>query len=333
MAFLSAVRSTTPHVSLAVANSIDDIAQVDSAWIQLSIAEISSLSETYVLPWFATRADREVFDRMRTAARLATGTGWITGHHDARWDFRGSGPDKTLASHTKTAAAWRVLMTAHVRQFGLNESEKYKQFIPDLAALVDKHRGVVNDLDAAAVLDSSHPLIVLRHPSRSDDSRTLIATALPETGVLHNKGYVHAIAVSGATNSQRVLALLGYLNTVVADWWARRFVDRHVTAPVVNQLVLPEWTAEQIAQAASATSVLLARHGYVTLAGGVRVVDASDADGDELLTLLNRLALDGFGLNREQLNVISSDFNEKGFPLALRKKIAATFSREAEECV
>jgi hypothetical protein len=121
------------------------------------------------------------------------------------------------------------------------------------------------------------------------------------------------------------------VNTVVADWWVRRFVDRHVTAPVVNQLALPKWTAEQIAQAASATSALLARRGYATLAGGVCASDTSDADDDELLTLLNRLALNGFGLDREQLNVISSDFNEKGFPLALRRKIAATFSPGAEE--
>ena len=328
--FLSAVRSTRPYAALAVANDVDEITAVDSGWIQLSMAEIASLSETYVLPWFATGADREVFDRMRAGARLASGAGWITGHHDARWDFRGSGPDKALASHTRTGEAWRVLMTAHVQQFGLNQSEKYKQFIPDLAALVAKDRGVVSD-SGDTILGSSHPLIVVRHPSRSDDSRTLIATALPQAGLLHNKGYVHAIAVSGAPDPERVLALLGYVNTVVADWWARRFVDRHVTAPVVNQLALPEWTAGQIAQAASATSALLARRGYVTLAGGVRAVDARDADDDEMLTLLNRLALDGFGLSREQLNVISSDFNEKGFPRALREKIAATFSPEAEE--
>lgn len=137
--------------------------------------------------------------------------------------------------------------------------------------------------------------------------------------------------MNGATDPQRVLALLGYVNTVVADWWARRFVDRHVTAPVVNQLALPDWTAGQIAQAASATSALLARRGYATLAGAVRVADATDADDDELLTSLNRLALDGFELDQEHLNVIGSDFNEKGFPQVLRNKIAATFSPEAEE--
>ncbi len=259
---LSAIRSGTPGVSLAVAGSVDEIAAINTAWIELSTAEVASLTETYVLPWFRTRADREVFEMMRSAASLSAASGWITGHHDARWDFRGSGPDNPLASRTPTDAAWSVLMTAHVQQFGLDQSQKYKQFLRDLPAVVAKNRGVVFGDTGSAVLGSSHPVIIVRHPSRSDDSRTLIASALPESGILHNKGYVHAVSLEEETDSEHLLALLGYLNTAVADWWARRFVDRHVTAPVVNRLALPDWDSGQIRQAASAASALLARRGY-----------------------------------------------------------------------
>ena len=47
-----------------------------------------------------------------------------------------------------------------------------------------------------------------------------------------------------------LLALLGLLNSLACDWWARRFVDRHVTAPVVNSLRLPEWSVDERAMVA-----------------------------------------------------------------------------------
>lgn len=323
---LSALRSKTSQVSLAVANSVADIAAIDSALIRFSPEEIASFTETYVLPWFNTRADHSVFQMMRNASRLADSAGWIIGRYNSRWDFTGSGGDHHLVCRSSEKDSWRILMTAHVQPFRLDSAVAYKQFISDLGGLVTKERGVVFDPSGRAVLDSSHPLIIIRRPSRSDDSRTLIAAALPESGTLQNNGSVHAIAVVETSDEQKVLALLGYLNTVTADWWVRRFVDRHVTAPVINQLALPDWNSEQIAQAASATSALLARYGYTRLAGGVLVTDTETANDDDLLVMLNRLALDGFGLGIEQFEVISADFSEKGLSPSLRVKIAATFT-------
>ena len=331
VALLSATRSDTPRVSLAVANGIEDVVAIDSAWIGLATEEIASLTDTYVLPWFSTRSDRDVFEIMRSAPSLSSAPGWITGHHDARWDFRGSGPDNALASRTEDGSAWRILMTSHVEQFAISESHKYKQFVRDLNGLIAKDRGVMLGASGTAMLSSSHPAIIVRHPSRSDDSRTLIASALPEAGILHNKGYVHAIALDQDTDPQSVLALLGYVNTVVADWWARRFVDRHVTAPVINRLALPAWSGEQVQQAASAVSTLLARHGFSTLPGGVAVADVDERSDTELLGFLNRLALDGFGLQAQHFAVISADFNETGLPSVLRAQITATFDTSLQE--
>lgn len=106
------------------------------------------------------------------------------------------------------------------------------------------------------VLSDRHPVIVVRHPSRSDDSRTLIATALPETGVLHNKGYIHAAMHAEGTSAAARLALLGLFNTLTVDWWVRRFVDRHITAPVLNQIPLPDWSAAEVYEAAAISSTL-----------------------------------------------------------------------------
>ncbi|MGW2479659.1 Eco57I restriction-modification methylase domain-containing protein [Streptomyces sp. NPDC001571] len=318
--FLSAASSHEPLTRLWVANSPSDVtAATDENAIQLTQDDLASFSETHVIPWFETGAERMVFDTMRKGPRLSSGKGWIKASHDARWDFRGSGPDKGFAVRQEAPGVWKILMTAHVDAFSFDTGETFKQFVEDFDGLVSKRRGV-GKTEEAAVLNDQHPLIIVRHPSRSDDSRTIIATALPEAGLLHNKGYIHAVMhdpKSGSRPEER-LALLGLLNTVTLDWWARRFVDRHVTAPVINQIALPTWTPEQIEEAARIVGTLLARHGYTRLAGGISVADTVSGDETTLLTRLERLALDGYGLGQEALELIAADFNEKGLPMELR---------------
>lgn len=316
--FLSTSPAHAPVTRVWAANSPTDVATAtDENAITLSQDDIESFSDTHVVPWFANAADRQVFDTMRHRPRLASGTGWIKAKHDARWDFTSSGPDKKLADRQEKADSWKILMTAHVDQFCFDRNEKFKQFVGDLDALVAKRRGVAKG-ERGPILTSEHPLIVVRRPSTVDNSRTMIATALPEKGYLHNKGYVHAAMHEPDSKADERLALLGLLNTVVVDWWARRFVDRHVTAPVLNQIPLPDWSPDQIEEAAQITSCLLARHGYSRLAGGITVTDSRTDSETELRARLERLALDGYGLDQEALELIAADFNETGLPLNLR---------------
>jgi hypothetical protein len=318
---LSTAPSPAARTLVWVANGpADVVGATDDNAIALSQDDLATFSDSRVVPWFETAADRQVFDRMRHLPRLASGKGWITAHHDARWDFRGSGPDRSLVDREEKAGAWKILMTRHVDQFGFDGAEPFKQFVNELGHLTAKRRGVVSTSDGV-VLNDRHPMIIVRHPSRSDDSRTIIATALPERGLLHNKGYIHAVMHGPETSPDRRLALLGLLNTVSADWWARRFVDRHVTAPVVNQIPLPDWSEGQITEAAQIAGVLLARHGYDRLAGGIAVSNSDARPEAQLRAVLERLALDGFGLDQKALELIAADFNETGFPNDLRAEL------------
>ncbi|WP_425525582.1 Eco57I restriction-modification methylase domain-containing protein [Streptomyces albidoflavus] len=305
-------------ISVGVARSAVEVQSLtEDKMVHFTPEDLAALSETNVIPWFNDSGDRRVFDVLRTFPRLASGKGWVKATHDARWDFRGSGPDKALAVRTDAPGAWRILMTRHVDQFGAGTGKPFKQFVTDLRAAAAKKRGLatVND---AFVLTEQHPVIIVRHPSRSDDSRTLIATALPESGVLHNKGYVHAVMHDQNSTPEQRLALLGLLNTLTADWWARRFVDRHVTAPVINQIPLPAWEEDDIAQADEIVRTLLARSGAARLAGGLTVADTRPESSTELLANLERLTMRGYGLDHADLALIAADFKDKGLPLDLR---------------
>jgi hypothetical protein len=319
--FMSAGPASEPITRIWAAGKPSDVeAARDSNAIVLSQEDLDSFSETRVIPWFSTLAERRVFDGMRKYPRLASGKGWITATNDTRWDFTGTGPDRGLAKRDAQPGSWKILMTAHVDQFAFDTDEGFKQFVSDFLTLIGKRRGVELRY-RTPVLTEAHPVITVRYPSRSDDSRTIIATALPEAGLLHNKGYAHAVMHDVASTENQRLALLGLLNTLPVDWWARRFVDRHVTAPVLNQLPLPAWSDANIAEAASMTSTLLARNGYTVLAGQITVTDQEPGTETQLRARLERLALDGYGLDHDALNLIAEDFNTTGFPVALRQEL------------
>jgi hypothetical protein len=295
------------QVRIGVARSPKDITtQSEDNVVTFTPADLATLSETNVIPWFNQPEDRRVFDRIRKGPRLAGPDGWIRAVHDARWDFRGSGPDNGLVVREDTPGAWRVLMTGHVHAFAFDESTRYKQYVTDLPGATAKNRGVELD-NGCYVLSERHPMIIVRHPSRSDDARTLIATALPETGVFHNKGYVHAVMHAAGTSTHKRLALLGLLNTLTVDWWVRRFADRHITAPVINQIPLPDWSQPDIEEAAALTQTLLARHGAVRLSGGITVTEVREGTDVALRAQLDRLALQGYGLDIADLTLIAED--------------------------
>ncbi len=308
-------------VEVGVARGPEEVAAVAAGRsISFTSDELGTLSDANVVPWFNEPEDRRVFDIMRALPRISSGRGWIRASHDARWDFTGSGPDKRLVTPQEASGAWKVLMTRHVDAFTFDD-EPHKQFVTNLRPLSELKRGVALT-DGAFTLGAGHPLLIFRRPSRSDDSRTLIATALPETGYLHNKGSVHAIMHDLTSSPTSRLALVGLVNTLTMDWWARRFVDRHVTSPIINQLRLPAWDSDDIDTAAAITGSLLSRSGSTRLAGGIDVTDRHQGtDSVELLAELERLTLRGFGLQHHDLEVIAQDFNTTGLPTELRSAL------------
>lgn len=317
---LNAGPKTDAPIRVAVVASTDELLKLTPAdAISMPIDELRQYSDGMVIPWFENPGDKSLFNKLRIFPRLKSGLGWIRATHDARWDFRSTGPDAKLASSVGSGDSWRVLMTRHVDSYSIRAAPKSKQFVSDLGAASVQALGV-SYRDDKWVLSEGHPKLIIRHPSRSDDTRTMIATALPESGAFPNKGSVHAVSHASGTKTEAVLALLGLLNSATLDWWVRRFVDRHVTAPVVNNLPVPAWSTETIGRVASLVSTLLVRSGYTTIAGGENVEawstlgGQSDRSDYHLLAEIEAAVAEGFGLAPEDIDSVSCDFSEKGYP-------------------
>jgi len=110
---------------------------------------------------------------------------------------------------------------------------------------------------------------------------------------------------TSGTTTRALLALLGFLNTFTCDWWVRRFVDRHVTAPVVN------------------TATLLRESRQSTLAGSRRLPKAAAMAHIEARVKLEVLAAQGFDLGPGDMATMLSDFSDgaAACPASLRAAI------------
>ncbi|VBA61506.1 Eco57I restriction-modification methylase domain-containing protein [Mycobacterium attenuatum] len=320
---LTAGPKSGESINVAVVTSAAALRSISAeSTIEFTYEELSSYSENLVVPWFNNPRDRIVFDKMRDYPRLSAGGSWIVGTHDARWDFTRTGRDHGLVVTTESAGAWRVMMTRHLDPFSIRNVAA-KQFVEDFRALAAKSKGVAIDAHGLPTYESEHPVVLLRYPSRSDDTRTLISSALPAAGFLYNAGYVHAIAHEPGTPEMALVALIGVLNSNTEDWWARRFVDRHVTSKVVNNLPLPALQSDDVIALAERTAVLLRNSGYTSLAGGIDVKAIADnsafsGEADERLRAGSEAVVArAYGLQAEDLEVIRTDFSEDGFPRAV----------------
>ena len=286
----------------------------------LTVTEIETFTETLVVPLLNGQADMPAFSAMKAYPRLGGEMGWISVDVvSSLWDFSGSGPHGRFATNTGDDGSWSVLMARHVDQYEIMD-DPFNRFIAEPLDLVALAKGV-SVIDGRPVLAEAHPWIIFRYPSRADDTRTLYATCLPESGFLFSKGYVHGLRHASGTPSECVLALVGYLNSFTADWWARRFVDRHVTKPVLANLPLPKWSNQDIRGVASTVGELLVRGGLRNLPGGqvLRSNPALAPQSDEDLRISIEIAVArGFGLDGRALAEFFKDFSNDACPERLR---------------
>ncbi|MFG1888146.1 Eco57I restriction-modification methylase domain-containing protein [Micromonospora sp. NPDC049051] len=277
--------------------------------LHLSVLDLADLSDELNVPWFENPDDPATFTAMSRHPRLGSGRGWVRGTADStRWDFSGSGKHKSFATEVTTGGEWRVTMTRHVDAYDLTDDVEGK-YIPRPADLVSTASGI-SVLNGQVLLDKTHPPLVFRFPVRNDDSRTLIATALPEFGWLFSKGYAHGVRMDPAVTAMDILALLGYLNSIAADWWARRFVDRHLGKRIIDGLPLPDWSISDREKVAGLVAALLRSNGYVNLAGS-RMLPPSSGNSQSAILIkaqIDALSIRGLGLSSDQAETMFLDF-------------------------
>jgi len=191
-----ATKSKTALEKISIDNGLD-----------LSYDEVVNLTtESHVvLPWLNDERATDIFPQMENESRLSDDNGWISGIHDSRWDFRGSGRHGHLTKDSYEENLWKTFMTRNVDQYGINEDKNSDDMLIRRCCKIGN--GVEETDDGEVVLTPDHPTVVFRHPSRNDDTRTMIATAMPQSGYIHTAGYIHGVDDEAGTSASSRMAL------------------------------------------------------------------------------------------------------------------------------
>jgi len=273
------------------------------------------------VPLLLAPGDAELFVRLRQTTTLGSEeAGALQAYPYAVLDV-----GKDLESIGERANGVHVLRARNVLPLGSDLSAKCRRLSE--RGLKDFLRAKILGADWADRLrESPSDLtdvlgVVYRYPSTSDNSRTLIATLLPD-GAVPATGYVHSLVQPLASTMQR-MATLALLNSLVWDWLARRVIDRHVTASVLTGLPLPSsLESTDVVELAGIAAQLLAVDANV--ASRLSRFHSSKAGATSLESLrvqLDVLAARLFRVSRSDMEMVLADFSETGVAADSRQAI------------
>lgn len=279
--------------------------------VLIDVSDLVDIDDGAQVPWIGSPESAAVLSTITASPSLASGLGWVTGGPDTRWDFSGSGRNKGLATANLEPGAWKVLMTRHVLPYALS-SEGIQKFVPE---------GSLRKLVAVGELESDGqmirlplgaPRIIYRFPSRSTDTRTLIAAPTPDSGFIYSTGYAHGVRLAGDIPDRDVLALLGVMNSIPCDWWSRKLVDRHVGSRIIRSLPVPNLSEEHRQRLAELAATRVLQSGGEDFSSTIPCIAEfalAATSAEEVEAEIDAIVAAGFGLSRDQVEHIFATFH------------------------
>ncbi len=170
----------------------------------------------------------------------------------------------------------------------------------------------LDHLQDQSTLPAYRPRIAFRDVARATDQRTIIACLLPpEVFVVHNAPYF----LWHRGDEKDEAFLLGVLCSIPLDWYARRFVETHVTYFVINPFPIPRpgrddplW--QRTVEIAGRLACPDDRFAAWAKAVGVDCGPLAKDEKQDLIHQLDALVAHCYGLTDHQLAHIFETFHE-----------------------
>ena len=180
-------------------------------------------------------------------------------------------------------------------------------------------RSAFSEMPAAWIEDPDtlpclRPRIAVRDTARSSDTRTVIAALVPgELVITHQAPYL--LRVRGTERDEAFL--IGVLSSMILDWYARRVVELHLTASILDNFPIPDAdidndpTASRTVEIAGRLAAVDDRFSEWAAAVGVPVGSANDKPTkSDLICELDACVARLYGLDEDDLAVIYDTFHE-----------------------
>ena len=169
-----------------------------------------------------------------------------------------------------------------------------------------------------------HPRIVLRDVTNSVDYNTVIACLAPG-GVLlgHTSNY---IACRWSVRSQAVV--LGLLNSLVFDWQARRYVDKHLSHFILRSLRVPRYDSHAaliVARLAARLSCVDDRFAEFAAGAGVECGPQSETERANQRAEIDASVAHAYGLTADDLAFMFTDYPDGAFSSEYKELVMAKY--------
>lgn len=163
-------------------------------------------------------------------------------------------------------------------------------------------------------LPCRHPRITFRDVARSTDSRTVICSLIPAgVALVHLCPYLFR----KRGNASDEAYLLGILSSVPLDWYARRYVEKHLAIGLLNTFPIPRLPREsplrdRIVAIAGRLAAVDSRYATWAAEVGVPVASVTDqTTRDGLTAELDALVSLAYGLDRSDVEHIFGTFQRE----------------------
>ncbi|MET8332183.1 Eco57I restriction-modification methylase domain-containing protein [Streptosporangium canum] len=161
-------------------------------------------------------------------------------------------------------------------------------------------------------LPCKHPRIVFRDTARALDTRTVIVALVPGgTTMVHSAPYL--LRRHGTASDEAYL--LGVLSSIVLDWYARRFVEMHMTGGIMAALPVPRpkldsTLRQRVVEIAARIAAVDDRYEKWATDAGVSVGSVtSAAEKDDLIAELDAIVALLYGFDWKAVTLIFKTFH------------------------
>ena len=184
---------------------------------------------------------------------------------------------------------------------------------------VIKHFFTEEELDDPSTLPINFARVAYHGITNSIDYDTVIACLVPPMTPLTNAApYLACIGWNAISEAY----ILGVLNSLPFDWQARRYVKLNLNFYILNMLCFPSientpW--EQIGELAARLSCVDERFADFAKQAGVQHGPLSPDEHQDMRAEIDALVAHAYGLTKDELNFIFTDFSTKAVTPAYRE--------------
>jgi len=234
--------------------------------------------------------------------------------------------DQEHFSHSKTSSAAAVYsgksFDVFVPETGevfawATKSKAHAELRKRLANQVKLKKSAFYGLDPKKDLDDllpcELPRIAFRGITRPTDTRTVICALIPPGTILTN---ISPYVLIAPRNPKVEAYILGVMNSMIFDWYARKFIETQMNFHLVRSFPIPDFDqtphANTISELAGELSAVDSRYTDWSEAVGVKVgLATSAAKRDAHFAMLDALVATAYGLSQSDVKHIFDTFHNK----------------------